>query len=83
MARRWFGRDETIAWPPSSPDLTPLIFSSEVMRRTLVTDLENLKARMKDAVARVKLNMLQATWDEAEYHLDICRATKGAHIEIY
>jgi hypothetical protein len=27
--------------------------------------------------------MLQATWDEVEYRLDICRATNGAHIEIY
>jgi hypothetical protein len=27
--------------------------------------------------------MLQATWNEVEYRLDICRATKGAYIEIY
>jgi hypothetical protein len=27
--------------------------------------------------------MLQATWNEVEYRLDICRAIKGAHIEIY
>jgi hypothetical protein len=27
--------------------------------------------------------MLQATYNEVEYRLDICRATKGAHIEIY
>jgi hypothetical protein len=23
------------------------------------------------------------TWQELEYHLDICRATTGAHIEVY
>jgi hypothetical protein len=28
-------------------------------------------------------NTLQATWNEVEYSLDICRATKGEHIEIY
>jgi hypothetical protein len=27
--------------------------------------------------------MLQATWNEVEYRLDICRANKGAHTEIY
>jgi hypothetical protein len=27
--------------------------------------------------------MLQATWNEVEYRLDICRATKGANIDIY
>jgi hypothetical protein len=27
--------------------------------------------------------MLQATWNEVEYCMDICRATKGAHIVIH
>ena len=28
-------------------------------------------------------HMLIKTWQELEYHLDICRATTGAHIEVY
>jgi len=28
-------------------------------------------------------HMLVNTWQELEYHLDICRATTGAHIEVY
>jgi hypothetical protein len=44
---------------------------------------QRLKARIRDVVATVTPNMLQATWNEVEYRLDICRATKGAHIEIY
>jgi hypothetical protein len=36
-----------------------------------------------DAVAMVTPDMLQATWNKVEYRLDICRATKGAHTEIY
>jgi hypothetical protein len=48
-----------------------------------INDLQHLKARIKDSVATVTLNMLQATWNEVEYRLDICRAIKGAHIEIY
>jgi hypothetical protein len=27
--------------------------------------------------------MLINTWQELEYRLDICRATTGAHIEVY
>ena len=37
---------------------------------------------MQDAVATVT-HMIQNMWAEAEYRLDICRATRGAHIEIY
>jgi hypothetical protein len=44
---------------------------------------QHLEVRIKDAVATVTPNMLQATWNEVEYRLDICLATKGAHIKIY
>jgi hypothetical protein len=27
--------------------------------------------------------MLANTWQKTEYHLDVCHATNGAHIEIY
>jgi len=27
--------------------------------------------------------MLASTWQETEYHIDMCCATYGAHIEIY
>jgi hypothetical protein len=48
-----------------------------------INDLQHLKARIRDTVAMVTPNMLQATWNEVEYHPDICCAPKGAHIEIY
>jgi hypothetical protein len=48
-----------------------------------INDLQHLEARKRDAVATVTPNMLQAKWNEVEYRRDICRATKGAHIEIY
>jgi hypothetical protein len=48
-----------------------------------INDLQHLKARIRDAVATVTPNMLQATWNEVEYRLNICRATKGTHIKIY
>jgi hypothetical protein len=43
----------------------------------------HLKACIRDAVAMVTQNMLQATWNEVEYRLDICRATMDAHTDIY
>jgi hypothetical protein len=48
-----------------------------------INDLQHLKARIRAAAATVTPNMLQATWNVVKYHLDICRATKEAHIEIY
>jgi hypothetical protein len=48
-----------------------------------INDLQHMKARIGDAVAAVTSNMLQATWNEVKYRLDICRAMKGAHIVIY
>jgi hypothetical protein len=47
-----------------------------------INELGDQKARTRDAVATVTQNMLQATWIEVDYRLDICRATKEAHIEI-
>jgi hypothetical protein len=88
MAGRWIGRDGPIAWSPRSTDLTPLKFFlwgyvKNTAYQVNIKDLQHLKACKRDTVATVTTNMLQATWNEVEYRLDICRGTKGAHIEIY
>jgi hypothetical protein len=44
---------------------------------------QHLKARIRDAVAMVAPNMLEAMWNEVQYCLNISRAAKIAHIEIY
>jgi hypothetical protein len=85
---RWIGRSGPIAWPPRSPDLTPVDFFlwgyvKNIVYQVKINDLQHLKACIRDVVAMVTPNMLQATWNEVEYRLDICRATKGACIEIY
>jgi len=36
-----------------------------------------------DDVELITPDMLINTWQELEYRLDICRATTGAHIEVY
>jgi hypothetical protein len=34
-----------------------------------------------EAVAAIDRQMLQSVWQELEYRIDICRVTKGVHIE--
>ena len=50
---------------------------------TPVPDITNLKARIADGIATVTEDMLENTWRETDYRLDVLRATKGAHVEVY
>jgi hypothetical protein len=50
-------------------------YVKNVVYQVKINDLQHLKARIRDAVAMVTPNMLERP--------DICRATKGAHLEIY
>jgi hypothetical protein len=43
----------------------------------------DLRHRIIEAVELITPHMLINTWQELEYRLDICRATTGAHIEVY
>jgi hypothetical protein len=54
-----------------------------IVSQVKINDLQHLKSRIREAVATVTPNMLQVTWNEVEYRLDICRVTKGTYIEIY
>ena len=53
------------------------------MYRTKVRDMTNLRQRISNAIATIDEAMLQRTWQEIEYRLDVLRATNGAHIEVY
>jgi hypothetical protein len=50
---------------------------------TPVADITNLKARITDAFATVTEDLLENTWREIDYRLDVLRATKEAHVEVY
>ena len=50
---------------------------------TPVPDITNLKARITDAFATITEDTLENTWREIDYRLDVLRATKGAHVEVY
>jgi len=50
---------------------------------TPVSDITNLKARITDAFATLTKDTLENTWRETDCRLDVLRATKGAHDEVY
>jgi hypothetical protein len=86
FSNRWIGRAGPISWPARSPDITPCDFflwgyAKDCVYRNLVADNNDLKNRIKAAVATVDVDMLQRTWMEPEYRLDIVRVTNGAHVQ--
>jgi len=50
---------------------------------TPVPDISNLKARITDVFATITEDMLENTWRETDYRLDVLRATKEAYVEVY
>ena len=48
-----------------------------------VPDITNLKARITEAFATITEDMLENTWREIDYRLDVLRATKGAYVEVH
>ena len=40
------------------------------------------KQRISNTIATIDEAMLQRTWQEIKYRLDVLRATNGAHVEI-
>ena len=47
------------------------------------TSMRDLRHNSDDDLEFITPHMLINTWQELEYRLDICRATTGAHIEVY
>jgi hypothetical protein len=84
---RRVGHDGPIPWPPRSPDITPLDFFlwgyvKDIAYKTPVTSLDDLKLKIVAAIETVIPQMLENTWSEIEYRLDILRAMEGAYVEV-
>jgi len=83
----WIGHGGTIAWPPRSPDFTPLDISvwgcvkDRVFVPSLPARLEELRARVTEAFATKDKNILHRIWHEIAYRWDISHVTRGNHIE--
>jgi hypothetical protein len=89
----WIGRTSNkdsalIPWPPRSPDLAPCDFflwgyvKNKVYVPTLPRDLSELRQRIVAAVDTIDVDMLQRVWKELDYRIDVCRVTRGGHMDI-
>jgi len=73
--------------PPRSPDATPCYFflsgyvNDQVYVPPLPTSIPELKVKIRTAIETITADMLQTVWNELDYLVDVCRITKGAHIE--
>ena len=47
----------------------------------LPASIPELKVRIRTAIQTITADMLQTVWNELDYHVDVCRITKCAHIE--
>ena len=78
MPGRWIGRGVPIAWPPPSPDLTPLNFFQWGFMNSFVYQVNNddlqFKARMRSNIAAVIHSILPNTWTGVGLPLHTCLA---------
>ena len=47
----------------------------------LPASIPELKVRIRTAIETITADMLQTVWNKLDYRADVCRITKGAHIE--
>ena len=73
--------------PPRSPDATPCDFflwsyvKDQGYVPALPASIPELKVRIRTAILTITADMLQTVWNELDYRVDVCRITKGTHIE--
>jgi hypothetical protein len=84
---RCLGAQSSLAWPPRSPDITPLDFFlwgyvKDNVCATEVTEAEHLKTKIRDVITTINTGMLARSWEELEFRLDVTRATQNGHIEL-
>jgi len=48
-----------------------------------IRNIQHLQERITSAIETVTRDMIQKTWQEIEFCLDVSRATNGAHIEMH
>jgi len=92
LTGRWVGRaaatdNNFCTWPPRSPDLTVCDFflwgfvKDNIYVPPLPKTLSELRERINTTIGNVTQDVFERVWREWEYRLDICRVTRGAHIE--
>jgi hypothetical protein len=77
----------TVAMAPEVPWSYALWFflggyvKDRVFVPPLPCDLADLKTRIIEAAKNIDAPMLTRVWQELKYRIDVCRVTRGAHIE--
>ncbi|GBN06782.1 hypothetical protein AVEN_205907-1 [Araneus ventricosus] len=54
-----------------------------IVYKAPVPSFDELKRRIVTAIQNVTPHMLENTWREIEFRLDVLRATKGSHVQIH
>jgi hypothetical protein len=57
-------------------------YVKDILYKIPVTSLDGLKLRIVAEIKTVTPQMLENTWTETEYCLDILRAMKSVHVEV-
>ena len=70
-----------------TPDATPCdlflwgYVKDQVYVPPLPASIMELKVRIRTATETITADMRHTVWNELDYRVDVCRITKGAHIE--
>ena len=83
---RWIGRGGPVAWPPRSPDLTPLDFFlwghvKDQVYSVRISSLTHLKTRITQTLNRISTATLTKVWKNTQTRLDYVVRQNGGHIE--
>jgi hypothetical protein len=83
---RWIGRGGLIAWPPRSPDLTPIdIFLwghlKEQVYAVPLRTIDELVEKLQAAVITDDANMLRRVRDNAMRRTAVCLEIDGSRVE--
>jgi hypothetical protein len=83
---RWIGHGGPIAWPPQSPDLTPVDFFvwgnlKEHVYLVPHRTIEDLVGRLQEAVTMVDANMLRRVRENAVRRTAVCLETDGGRFD--
>ncbi|GBM72091.1 hypothetical protein AVEN_212861-1, partial [Araneus ventricosus] len=70
--QRWIGRGAVKAWPPRSPDITPLYFYlwgyvKQHAYSERINDINHLKQGITDVIHSVTPDVLTRVWEELDY----------------
>ena len=51
------------------------------VRYAVVIHFSALSGEIRTTIETITADMLQTVWNELDFRVDVCRITKGAHIE--